>query len=57
MLRQLTHKSALLRRRQSRIPEPVVEILIRGQLSGSPPEGHDLTHDGGHATAGGDCSL
>jgi hypothetical protein len=57
MLRQLTHKPALLRRRQGRIPEPVVEILIRGELSRSTAEGHDLAQDGGHATAGRDCSL
>jgi len=57
MLRLLTHETTLLLRRQDWIPEPVVEMLSRGQLSGSKAEGYDLTQDGGHAPAGRECSL
>src|SRR6516164_5779169 len=57
MLRLFAHEPALLRRAQGRIPEPVVEILVRGQLPWSAPEGDDFTQDGGHPPASRDCSL
>src|SRR6516164_8965641 len=57
MLRLFAHEPALLRRAQGRIPEPVVEILVRGQLPWSAPEGDDFTQDGGHPPTSRDCSL
>jgi hypothetical protein len=57
VLRLLARELALLRRAQGRIPEPVVEILVPGQLPCSAPEGDELTQDGRHPPARRDCSL
>jgi hypothetical protein len=57
VLRLLAHEPAFLRRAQGRIPEPVVEILVRSQLPCSAPEGDDFTQDRAHPPAGRDCRL